>query len=106
MAAHATHMRTDLQKRLRAIRFYCDTWLKYGDNQTAFSEWLGIDKKSWHGYETTGNNLPVPVARILKKKVPGLRIEWIYDGEAGLMPLDMVTTLSKLLEAEDMQDAL
>lgn len=62
------------RRRIRILREIVS-----GDNQIEFVKRLGIDYKRWSNYER-GYPIPREVAFLLRKKFPGMSIEWIWFG--------------------------
>lgn len=66
----------EYRKRVRLVRIY------HGMNQTEFARFLGFDYKQWNHYER-GYPMPRQAAFILREKIPGLSIDWLWFGDEG-----------------------
>jgi hypothetical protein len=60
-------------KRLIALRESMEM------NGPQFAAFIGIDYSRWHNFER-GLPLSIAVATLLCKKIPGLSLDWLYQG--------------------------
>lgn len=54
-------------------------------NSAAFAAWLGVGPTRWNNVENTGI-LSKELAFLLQRKIPGMRIEWLWFGDRAMMP--------------------
>ena len=71
-----------------------------GKNQMEFAEYLGIHYKSWNHYECGHVMLPPTALTLLRDKVRGLSLDWLYYGDLGKMPSDLHAELQRLERLE------
>jgi DNA-binding XRE family transcriptional regulator len=83
---------TQRLKRLRKALGY--------EDQAVFARALGISRARWHTYET-GLTIPVEMALRVRDQCrrdgyPGLTLDWIYDGNADHLPVDLAIKLGEV----------
>lgn len=54
-------------------------------SSAAFAAWLGVSATRWNNVENTGN-LSKELAFLLQRKIPGMRVEWLWFGDRAMMP--------------------
>jgi DNA-binding XRE family transcriptional regulator len=64
--------------------------------QAAFAKRYGLDPKRWNHYETGRIEVPLNVARMLARQIPGLSPGWITDAATGDLSLEMARKLGVL----------
>lgn len=69
-----------------------------GKQKEFAEEVLGMDPKVYNNFER-GYPLPVMKAQQIKRAVPGVTLEYIYDGDFRGMPFEMVTKLRTFEES-------
>ncbi len=74
-------------KRLRRLR------ILYGPSQIEFCRRYHFSKSQWSNYET-GFPPSLAAARQLKAQIPGLTLDWIYDGDTDGLTVSMARALT------------
>src|SRR5262245_18959518 len=82
-------------KRLRFLREKLGYW-KPG----RFADYLGISPARWRDVEN-GFTLSREMAFLLKKKIAGITLDWIYFGEAAGLSTHMARNLGELPPGAD-----
>ncbi|MGJ5036566.1 MULTISPECIES: helix-turn-helix transcriptional regulator [unclassified Bradyrhizobium] len=72
--------RTQRLKRLREITS--------GSSQTAFAKKLDISPARWNNFER-GAPLSIEIAQKLVRIIPGLSLDWLYNGERRGLSVDL-----------------
>ena len=84
---------TSVAQRLRALREAMGHDVA-SRRATAFCIRFGLDYKTWKNYEN-GFNVPIDAGLLISQKT-GIAIEWIYQGVAYRVPLDVQERLGIL----------
>lgn len=81
-----------LADRLVRIREYLGH-----ETQAAMARALKISHTSWNNFER-GYPVPITVAMKVKQAVPGMTLDWLYEGDPSKLPLDLAAALGELPE--------
>jgi DNA-binding XRE family transcriptional regulator len=79
----------EYRRRIRLLR------RMFGMNQVEFCKYIGIDYKTWNHYER-GYPISQKTARMLKEKIPGVSVDWIWFGEQWNVEAELLKTLQRL----------
>jgi transcriptional regulator with XRE-family HTH domain len=67
----------------------------FGPTQTAFCRRYGFTNSQWSNYEG-GAAISIRAARLIKKQIKGITLDWIYDGDVEGLNLVMREALGEL----------
>ncbi|KAA2236434.1 helix-turn-helix domain-containing protein [Salinarimonas soli] len=84
---------TDVGRRLRLMRDIM------GWSQMDLCRMLDIGQSRWSAYETGRVGMPIYEARRLKRLVPGLTLDYLYEGDTRHLTLELAMRLG-LLEGQ------
>ena len=76
-----------IAERLQRLR------ILFGPTQTEFCQRYRFSKTQWSNYEA-GFSPSLAAARQLKAQIPGLTLDWIYDGDTGGLTVNMARRLT------------
>ena len=64
------------------------------DTQKAFTDRLGISPQRWSNF-IAGSPLSIEIAQKLVRIVPGLTLDWLYNGERRGLTMDLDRSLNE-----------
>jgi hypothetical protein len=78
--------------RLRQLRLY------KAMTGPKFAEWLGIEYPRWNNFER-GYPLPMKVALLICRKMPGVTLDWLYREQTSRMEHELVERIQNAVDA-------
>lgn len=87
----------DIGKRLALVR------RAVGLNGSEIADKLQIGPTRWSNWETGLNQIPPQECRKLKRMLPGLSSDWIYDGDRDRLSYELATLFDKLASEPEAQ---